>query len=97
MPRITIFRKEIVDKNPWFRLSTTLIGTHLVDAFQLYKFKLDLLIQPISVLEFSKVVAAQLVNNDFSDINHMDHDPNMHQILLRDIIISTAQLLLMCL
>ncbi len=29
------------------------------------------------VLEFSKVVAAQLVNNDFSDINHMDHDPNM--------------------
>lgn len=69
--------KKWLTKNPWFRLCTTLIGMHLVDAFQLYKFKLDSRIQPMSVLEFSEVVAAQLVNDDFSDMNPMEHDPDM--------------------
>ena len=31
----------------------------------------------MSVLEFSEVVAAQLVNDDFSDMNPIEHDPDM--------------------
>ena len=62
-------------KNPWFiRLATTLLGMHLLDAYRLYKFNLDSRIQPMLVLEFTEVVAAQHIFDDSSDMSPEEHD-----------------------
>ena len=63
-------------QDPWFRLSTTLIGMHVVDAYQLYRYNLDKRHQAMSILEFTEVLAAQLVNNCYDNLDMEDHDPD---------------------
>ena len=73
--------KKWITQDPWFRLSTTLVGMHVVDAYQLYRYNIKK-IQIMSVLKFTEVLALQLINDCHDDLDIKDNDPD--QLPFRD-------------
>ena len=68
--------KKWITQDPWFRLSTTLIGMHVVDAYQLYRYNIHKSYQSMSVLEFTEVLASQLLHNCYDDLDVKENDPD---------------------
>jgi len=71
--------KKWLTTDPWFRLSTTLIGLHVVDAYSLYLYHHRVekqRKQHLQLLEYVEILAAQLVTgneNSLDDTEDFDH------------------------
>ncbi len=68
--------KKWKTQDPWFRLSTSLIGMHTVDAYQLYRYNVDKKTQVMTVLEFAEILGTQLLHNNFDDLDQYEDDPD---------------------
>ena len=68
--------KKWKTQDPWFRLSTTIIGMYVIDSYQLYRYNLKKTYQVMSVLEYTEVLAAQLLHNCYDDLEIEENDPD---------------------
>ena len=49
---------------------------HVVDAYGLYKHCLDKKLHPMSLMEFTEILAAQLLNNNERNVDINENDPD---------------------
>ena len=61
--------KKWLTQDPYFRLATSIIGIHVVDADCLYKYTLKSKVQKITLLEFTKILASQSLHKNTENLN----------------------------
>ena len=68
--------KKWKTQDPFFRIATTLISMHVVDAYCLYKHNINKKYQPMGLMEFVEILATQLLHNNTENVDVTENDPD---------------------